>query len=107
MLLAVQGYSRPVQLAIGLLEAVAVVYAAGVESRRPSTANTWARTLQVGAPCSATIRGRPSPLTYLLHPPAATCLTIARRQDLTAECCSAQAQPCAWLMESWALGSAW
>ncbi len=48
MLLAVQGYSRPVQLAIGLLEAVVVVYAAGVESRRPSTANTWARTLQVG-----------------------------------------------------------
>jgi hypothetical protein len=51
LLLAAEGYPLPLGLPVGLLEAAAVAASAGAEARRPATAATWARTLQVrGAP---------------------------------------------------------
>lgn len=45
--LSVQGFSAPLDIAIGLPEAAALLYASGLESRRPSTLKTWQQSLDV------------------------------------------------------------
>lgn len=48
--LKIQGYKQPLGITIGLPEAAALLYASGLESRRPTTLQTWASSLQVPAP---------------------------------------------------------
>ena len=45
--LAVDGYGAPVSIYVGLAEAAAILYASGMESRRPSTISTWQHTIEV------------------------------------------------------------
>lgn len=44
--IAVNGYMHSLEISIGAVEAMAMLHAAGVEMRRPSTVNTWTRTLK-------------------------------------------------------------
>ncbi|KAK9826663.1 hypothetical protein WJX74_008584 [Apatococcus lobatus] len=44
--LAVDGYGAPVSIYVGLAEAAAILYASGMESRRPSTISTWQHTIE-------------------------------------------------------------
>ena len=45
--LKVDGFEEPIILAIGIPEAAALLYAAGLESRRPSTLRTWQQCIAV------------------------------------------------------------
>ncbi len=45
--LSVDGYGAPVSIYVGLAEAAAILYASGMESRRPSTISTWQHTIEV------------------------------------------------------------
>ncbi|KAK9816730.1 hypothetical protein WJX72_004295 [[Myrmecia] bisecta] len=44
--LSVDGFEAPVPIYIGIAEAAAILYASGVEMRRPSTVGTWRSTLE-------------------------------------------------------------
>ncbi|KAK9865473.1 hypothetical protein WJX84_008567 [Apatococcus fuscideae] len=44
--LSVDGYGAPVSIYVGLAEAAAILYASGMESRRPSTISTWQHTIE-------------------------------------------------------------
>ena len=46
--LKVEGFEEPLGLAIGLPEAAALLYASGIESRRPTTLKTWRHSLEAG-----------------------------------------------------------
>ena len=45
--LKVEGFQDPLTLTIGIPEATSMLYAAGLESRRPSTLRTWQQCLNV------------------------------------------------------------
>ena len=45
--LRVEGYSSPMPLHVGVAEAAAILYASGMEFRRPSTVNAWRNSLKV------------------------------------------------------------
>lgn len=45
--LSLDGFEEPLGISIGLPEAAALLYASGLESRRPSTLKTWQQSLKV------------------------------------------------------------
>lgn len=45
--LKIDGYSNPMPLYVGVAEAAAILYASGMEFRRPSTVNAWRNSLKV------------------------------------------------------------
>lgn len=45
--LKLDGFEEPLGISIGLPEAAAMLYASGLESRRPSTLKTWQQSLDV------------------------------------------------------------
>ena len=45
--LKVEGFQEELPLAVGVPEAAALLFAAGLESRRPSTLQTWGHSLAV------------------------------------------------------------
>ena len=50
--LKIEGFEEPLGLAIGLPEAAALLYASGIESRRPTTLKTWRHSLEAGFDCA-------------------------------------------------------
>ena len=51
--LKIEGYPTPMPLYVGVAEAAAILYASGMEFRRPSTVNAWRNTLKVGLTVTA------------------------------------------------------
>lgn len=49
VLLSVDGFALPVSMFVGVPEALAIVYSNGMDFRRPTTTDTWIRSIQVHA----------------------------------------------------------
>lgn len=45
--LRIEGFQSPMPLYVGVAEAAAILYASGMEFRRPSTVNAWLNSLKV------------------------------------------------------------
>ena len=78
--LRVDGYPTPMSLYVGVAEAAAILYASGMEFRRPSTVNAWQNSLKV---CDTMWTFEDQPNSPATCPP---CFCLDRHETLVPDC---------------------